>query len=134
MSIPDFPYYLASKPAFPNNDLAVTDKFTGDTAYRVALADARAIEKGISATVKAAPAMAQMKPYERQDILEHCVRRFTERAEELALHLPPRSLLELVVKFKISKSLLVPKVTAVCISAYPSAPAPSSLPLTSHLT
>ena len=87
MSSSDFPYYLANKAVSPNTDLEVTNKFTGETAYRVALADADTIDKAIAATVKAAPAMAQMKPYHRQQILEHCVDRFTERADELAHHL-----------------------------------------------
>ena len=87
MSVSEFPYYLANKAVAANTDLEVTDKYTGETAYRVALADAKTIDKAIAATVEAAPAMAQMKPYERQKILEHCVDRFTERAEELAVHL-----------------------------------------------
>jgi len=87
MNIPEFPYYLANKPVAANTDLEVTDKFTGETAYRVALADAEVIDQAIAATVNAAPAMARMKPYHRQEILEHCVSRFTERADELALHL-----------------------------------------------
>lgn len=87
MGTPSYPYYLANKPMSPNADLKVTDKYTGKTAYRVALADADAIDQGIAATVEAAPAMAAMKPYQRQDILQHCVDRFTERAEELAVHL-----------------------------------------------
>jgi len=31
--------------------------------------------------------MAAMPPYARRDVLEHCVRRFQDRAEELALAL-----------------------------------------------
>ena len=87
MSTPTFPYYLANEAQTPNTDLIVTNKYNGEAAYHVALADASAIEKGIAGTVEAAPALAQMKPYERQDILQHCVTRFTERAEELAVHL-----------------------------------------------
>jgi len=79
-----YPYYINNKPEAPNADLIVTDKYTGETAYRVALASPETIERGIAGTVKAAPLLAKMKPYERQDILYHCVKRFTERFDELA--------------------------------------------------
>jgi acyl-CoA reductase-like NAD-dependent aldehyde dehydrogenase len=82
-----YPYYLANVPEYPNTDLAVLDKYTGEIATRVAQADAAAIDRAIGAAVAAAPAMAAMKPYERQAVLEHCVARFRERAEELALTL-----------------------------------------------
>ena len=82
-----YPYYLANEAQSPNRDLAVTDKYTGDVATHVALADSTAIDAGIAAAVDAAAAMAAMPPYERQAILQHCVRRFTERQEELALSL-----------------------------------------------
>lgn len=79
-----YPYYLANEAHSPNQDLEVTDKYTGEVATRVALASADAIEQGIAAADAAAPAMRKMPPYERQAILNHCVARFTERAEELA--------------------------------------------------
>ena len=79
-----YPYYLANKAQSPNQDLAVTDKYTGEVATRVALADSKAIDEAIAAADAAAPAMRKMPPYERQAILQHCVTRFTERAEELA--------------------------------------------------
>jgi acyl-CoA reductase-like NAD-dependent aldehyde dehydrogenase len=82
-----YPYYLANRPQQPNADLAVTDKYTGDVATRVALADAMAIDRAIGAAVEAAEPMARMAPYERQAVLEHCVRRFRERADELAYSL-----------------------------------------------
>ena len=44
----NWPYFLANKPCEPNQDLEVTDKFTGEVATRVALADPAAIEKGLS--------------------------------------------------------------------------------------
>lgn len=80
----DFPYYLATEPVAANTDMAVTDKFTGEVAYRVAVANAAAIDKGIAATVAATQAMREMPPYERQAVLNHCVKRFTERFDELA--------------------------------------------------
>ncbi|HEO65035.1 MAG TPA: aldehyde dehydrogenase family protein, partial [Spirochaetes bacterium] len=82
-----YPYYLANKPLTPNTDLIVTDKYTGKPATRVALADAKVIDQAISKAVDAAEAMRKMPSYQRQDIINHCVKRFTERAEELALSL-----------------------------------------------
>ena len=83
----NWPYYVANKPCEPNHDLEVTDKFTGDVAARVALADTKAIEDGIAGCVAAAEPFAQMPPYERQKVLNHCVTRFTERFDELAMSL-----------------------------------------------
>lgn len=84
---PTYPYYLANRPEQPNSDLAVTDKYTGQIAARVAQADAAAIDRGIDAAVKAAEPMARLAPYERQAVLEHCVLRFRERQDELAYSL-----------------------------------------------
>ena len=84
---PNWPYFLANKPYEPNQDLEVTDKFTGEIATRVALADPATIEKGIEGCVEAAEPFANMRPYERQAILNHCVDRFTERFDELAMSL-----------------------------------------------
>jgi acyl-CoA reductase-like NAD-dependent aldehyde dehydrogenase len=41
-----YPYYLANRPAMPNTDLEVFDKYSGEVATRVAIADASAIEAG----------------------------------------------------------------------------------------
>jgi len=82
-----YPYYLASRPVAANQDLEVVDKYTGEVATRVALADRKAIDAGIQAAVEAQPAMAAFKPWQRQEVLMHCVRRFQERFEELALAL-----------------------------------------------
>src|ERR1700733_10442090 len=79
-----YPYYLANEARSPNQDLEVTDKYTGKVATRVAQADAAAIDAGIAACVEAAEPMARMAAYERQDVLAHCVKRFQERFEELA--------------------------------------------------
>jgi len=79
-----YPLYLANEAQQPNTDLKVTDKFTGEVATRVALADAGTIDKGIEWAVKAAEPMAKMASYERQAVLQHCVNRFTERKDELA--------------------------------------------------
>lgn len=79
-----YPYYLANKPASPNADLEVTDKYTGEVATRVAMADAETIDRAIAATVEAAEPMRKMPAYERQAVLNHCVDRFTDRFDELA--------------------------------------------------
>jgi acyl-CoA reductase-like NAD-dependent aldehyde dehydrogenase len=79
-----YPLYVANKAEQPNTDLAVTDKFTGAVATRVAMADAGTIDRAIAAAVAAAEPMAAMAAYERQAVLAHCVTRFTERFEELA--------------------------------------------------
>lgn len=84
---PSYPLYLANEAVSPNQDLAVTDKYTGEVATRVALADAKTIDAGIAAAVEAAEPMARMAAYERQAVLAHCVSRFTERFEELAVAL-----------------------------------------------
>ncbi|AEI66296.1 aldehyde dehydrogenase family protein [Corallococcus macrosporus] len=82
-----YPYYLANRPRQPNAELAVTHKYSGEVVTRVALADAAAVEEAIAAAVRAAGPMRKLAPYARQAVLEHCVRRFRERAEELALAL-----------------------------------------------
>ena len=82
-----YPYYLANKPVAANTDLDVLDKYSGKRATRAAFADRVAVRKAIVAAHKAREAMAAFPPDARRDVLEHCVRRFTEREEELALAL-----------------------------------------------
>jgi acyl-CoA reductase-like NAD-dependent aldehyde dehydrogenase len=82
-----YPLYLANEAKSPNQDLVVTDKYTGEVATRVAQADAATIDAGIAACVEAAEPMAEMAAYERQAVLAHCVTRFQERFDELAMAL-----------------------------------------------
>ncbi len=82
-----YPLYLANAAVQPNTDLEVTDKYTGEVATRVALADTAMIDHAIEASVGAAEPMRKLPPYERQAVLNHCVSRFTERADELAMAL-----------------------------------------------
>jgi acyl-CoA reductase-like NAD-dependent aldehyde dehydrogenase len=82
-----YPYYLANKPFAANTDLEVLDKYSGKRATRVAFADKIAVRKAIVAAHKAREAMAAFTPDARRDVLEYCVRRFSERQEELALAL-----------------------------------------------
>ena len=79
-----YPYYLAGRAVAPNRDLKVYDKFSGELATSVAMADEATISEAIGAAVNATRPMAEMAAYERQAVLEHCVARFRERAEELA--------------------------------------------------
>ena len=79
-----YPYYLANRPVQPNADLEVMDKFTGQVATRVAMADEAAIDAAIGKAVEAAEPMRTMAAYERQAALNHCAQRFTERAEEIS--------------------------------------------------
>lgn len=79
-----YPYFLANTPVSPNQDLEVYDKYSGEVATRVALADAKAIDQAIAAASSAAEPMRKLPAYKRQAILSHCVKRFEERFEELA--------------------------------------------------
>lgn len=79
-----YPYYLANRAVYANRDLPVIDKYTGREVTRVALADEGAIDAAISAAVGAVRPMQRLKAYERQAVLMHCVKRFTERQSELA--------------------------------------------------
>ncbi|MEQ8764568.1 MAG: aldehyde dehydrogenase family protein [Planctomycetota bacterium] len=81
------PYFLASRPATPNTDLEVKDKYTGEVLTHVPLADEAAIDRAIGAAEAAAHDMARLPSWKRRDILLHCVKRFEERKEELALSL-----------------------------------------------
>ncbi|RAN81620.1 aldehyde dehydrogenase [Bacillus sp. SRB_336] len=79
-----YPYYLANQPQQPNTELPVLDKYSGKIATRVAVPDAKAVEKAIAAAVKATAPMRNFKPWARQAVLQHCAQRFGERRDELA--------------------------------------------------
>lgn len=78
-----YPYYLANKAVFANEDLEVFDKHTGQSATRVALADDSVVDKAVAAAERAAPAMARLPSHRRRDVLRHCATRFEERFDEL---------------------------------------------------
>jgi acyl-CoA reductase-like NAD-dependent aldehyde dehydrogenase len=84
---PIYPLYLANRPVRLNADLVVTDKYTGEIAFRTALADPKTIDAAIASAVAAAAPMAAMASFERQAVLDHCVARFRERFDELAFAL-----------------------------------------------
>lgn len=79
-----YPLYLNNRAERPNTDLAVTDKYSGQVAFRVAQADPAMIDTAIAGAVAAAAPMARMASYERQAVLQHCVDRFRARSDELA--------------------------------------------------
>ena len=79
-----YPYYLANEAVFANQDLAITNKYTNEIATYTALADAKVIDQAIAAAAASQPLLNKMAPYERQNILNHCVKRFEERFDELA--------------------------------------------------
>jgi acyl-CoA reductase-like NAD-dependent aldehyde dehydrogenase len=82
-----YPYWLANEAVAPNADLEVRDKYSGDVAARVGMADRGAIDAAIAAAVGAAEPMRAMAAYQRQAVLQHCVRRFEERFDDLAMSL-----------------------------------------------
>ncbi|HET9637945.1 MAG TPA: aldehyde dehydrogenase family protein [Allosphingosinicella sp.] len=82
-----YPLYLANEAKQPNADLEVTDKYSGEIAFRCAQADAATIDAGIAAAAEAAGPMARMASFERQAVLQHCVERFQARFDELAFAL-----------------------------------------------
>jgi acyl-CoA reductase-like NAD-dependent aldehyde dehydrogenase len=79
-----YPYWLGGRAVAAGTGLEVTDKYTGKVATRVALADAAAIDRAIGLAAAAAAPMRAMAAYERQAVLAHCAKRFSERADELA--------------------------------------------------
>lgn len=82
-----YPLYLGGEPIASNADLVVTDKYTGEEATRVALADEGTIDAAIDLACEAAAPMRHLAACDRKAVLLHCAQRFTERAEELALGL-----------------------------------------------
>ena len=81
---PNYPLYVGNRPQGSKQTLTVHNKFTNEIACRVALADQATIDAAIGAAASAMPAMRSLAPYERQEILLHCVKRFQERFDELA--------------------------------------------------
>ncbi|WP_120430909.1 aldehyde dehydrogenase family protein [Acinetobacter baylyi] len=77
-TVQDYPLYVAGKPVKTGQWLEVQHKYHHELYARVALADAKIIEKATVAAVKAEAEMASLKPYQKQQILLHCVRRFIE--------------------------------------------------------
>ena len=79
----DYPLYVAGKACETGKWLEVEDKFSGQTFARVALANSVVLEQAMSAAVQAEVAMAALKPFQKQQILLHCVERFQQLRGEL---------------------------------------------------
>lgn len=79
----DYPLYVAGKACETGKWLEVEDKFSGQTFARVALAHSVVLEQAMSAAVQAEVAMAALKPFQKQQILLHCVERFQQLRGEL---------------------------------------------------
>lgn len=79
----DYPLYVAGKAITTGQWLEVQHKYQHTVYARVALADAKVLEKAIAASVKAEAEMAALKPYQKQKILLHCMKRFNELRDEL---------------------------------------------------
>jgi len=79
-----YPLYLGGKAKYPNLDLEVIDKYTGEIATKVPLADPQMIDRVIELAKNSKKSMRELPSYKRQSILNHCVERFEERFEELA--------------------------------------------------
>ena len=84
MQTTTYPYYLAGRPVQADADLVVTNKYTGEPAFRAALADAKAVDAAIEAAAAAFEETRRMPSFRRRDILQQVAGRVTERAEELA--------------------------------------------------
>lgn len=80
----EYPFYLANRPQQPNASLAVTNKYTGDVAAHVALADAEALDEAIAAAADAAAPMRRLAAWQRKAVLRQLATRCRDRAAELA--------------------------------------------------
>lgn len=80
----DYPHFIANRPAQPQAWIEVHDKAAGTMIARAGLATADEIDRAIAAAVDATRPMRQLKPFQRQQILQHCVDRFQQRSDELA--------------------------------------------------
>ena len=79
-----YPLFVANEARTPNQDLEVVNKYTGNVATRVPLADARIVEEAIAAAVEARVACRKLPSHRRAAVLMHVVKRIEERNEELA--------------------------------------------------
>ena len=79
----EYPFYVAGKAQTSGQWLEVQDKYQQSVYARVALADGKVLEQAIAAALKAEAEMAALKPFQKQKILLHCVKRFNELRDEL---------------------------------------------------
>ncbi len=79
-----YPLYVGGLPESTALARAVVrDVYSGQPATQVARADAEVVERAIMAACAAAPAMAALSRFRRQEILRHCAQAFQARSEEL---------------------------------------------------
>ena len=57
-----YPLYLNNKAVQPNTDLVVTDKYTGEVAFRTALATPDVIDEAIGSRVRRHRALSRSEP------------------------------------------------------------------------
>ena len=79
-----YPLFLNNRAAAPNSDLAVTDKYTGEIATRVPLANSEMIDEGIRGAAQAFDTFRRWPAWRRKAVLQHVVNRMGERHEEFA--------------------------------------------------
>lgn len=82
-----YPLILGGTAQFTETLTDVTDKYSGAVVSRVATANAATLDRAIQLATKSAPGLRTLAAYERRAILVHCVKRFEERKDELALSL-----------------------------------------------
>ncbi len=80
----DYPLYCAGQAISTTQKIPVYDKYTGEKACTVSMANADIIEQAISAADAATQAVAATASWQRKATLDHCCKRFEERFEELA--------------------------------------------------
>jgi acyl-CoA reductase-like NAD-dependent aldehyde dehydrogenase len=83
----EYPLYIGNKPVMNECFIEVRDKYSGELAAKVSKAGRADIDRAIGKAVKAVVPMRKLPSYKRQEILNHCVGRFTERTDELAMSL-----------------------------------------------
>jgi len=81
------PLFLANRPLETVETLAVTDKFSGEVFAEVCVANTSLIAQAVHAAVAAEAPMRRLPAWKRRDVLRHCVHRFEQRREELAVAL-----------------------------------------------
>lgn len=79
-----YPCYLGGRAITRDRTLTVTNKYTGQPVTRVALADRALVELAVASASAACHATRRRAGHERQAVLQHVVRRVTQRHEELA--------------------------------------------------
>ena len=79
-----YPYYLGNRPVESCSGLDVIDKFTGQVATTVSLADSQTLDKAIAEAKQAEAAMRGLPAFARKAVLLQCVEAFKAQADQLA--------------------------------------------------